>query len=235
MKKLLPVTAALFAAASLSLPAQALTLVQWDFETPFADLSNATASPAVAASTGSGTASGYHASAATDWTTPAGNGSANAMSSNTWAVGDYYQFSFATTGHADMLLSFDQTGSGTGPRSFALAYSTDGVSFSTFGSYVVLVNGSPNPAWSASSVSSVHSFSFDLSAVSALDNQGLVVIRLVDTATTSINGGVVGTGGTSRIDNVTVAMAPVPEPASYALLLGGLAAIGLLARRRSSR
>ncbi|MFG6415266.1 PEP-CTERM sorting domain-containing protein [Roseateles sp. DC23W] len=34
------------------------------------------------------------------------------------------------------------------------------------------------------------------------------------------------------INNISYTLAPVPEPRSYALLLGGLAAVGLLARRR---
>ena len=88
------------AAIAMSLPAQAVTVVQWDFEgsTTPADLTDSGTSPSVAASLGSGTALGVHAGSATDWSTPAGNGSANSFSSNTWAVGDYYQFSFSTSG-----------------------------------------------------------------------------------------------------------------------------------------
>lgn len=223
MKKLLPFALALSAAATLSLPAHAVTVVQWDFEgtTTPADLSNSTNSPTVAASTGTGTASGWHVSAATDWTTPAGNGSANALSSNTWAADDYYQFSFATTGYADLVLSFDQTRSSTGPSGFSLVYSTDGgSSFTSFGSYTVA-----QVTWSSGSTASGSSYSFDLSALSALDNKSSVVLRLVNSST-------VATGGTNRIDNVTVAMAPVPEPETYALMLAGLGAIGLMARRR---
>src|SRR5262245_41131408 len=67
----------------------------WTFEPePFLDADglNLAAGPSVTPSTGTGSLSGLHASAATDWTTPTGNGSANAYSSNTWADGDYYQF-----------------------------------------------------------------------------------------------------------------------------------------------
>lgn len=231
MIKTLLATAAII--APLALPAHAVTVVQWDFENAPADLSNSTVSPSVAASTGTGTASGVHASSATDWTTPAGNGSANSLSSNTWAVGDYYQFSFSTTGYKDMVLGFDQTSSSTGPRDFTLAYSTDGVSFTNFTAYTVLGNGTaPNASWSSTTYISAYTYSFDLSSISTLDNQASVVVRLIDASTVSTGGGVVATGGTGRIDNFTVTMAPVPEPGTTAMLLAGLACLGFIARRR---
>ncbi|MDN3920734.1 PEPxxWA-CTERM sorting domain-containing protein [Roseateles violae] len=224
----------LFASALIAavLPAHAATVVQWDFEgaTTPADLSDSAASPAVAASLGSGTASGLHASAASDWTTPAGNGSANALSANTWGVGDYWQFSFSTLGYADLRVSFDQISSGTGPRDFKLAYSTNGTSFTDFASYSVRSNASP--AWSSASPTGLDSFTHNLSAIAALDNQAVVTLRLIDTTTISAAGGTVATGGTDRIDNFSVMLTPVPEPTSWALMLAGLSAIGFIARRR---
>ncbi len=220
------------AAFALSLPAHAVTVVQWDFEgtTTPPDLTDSTTSPSVAASLGTGTALGVHAGAATDWSTPAGNGSANAFSSNTWAVGDYYQFSFSTLGFTDLLLSVDQIGSSTGPRDFSLGYSTDGVSFTPFASYSLTAT----PAWSSSTYQPVHTYSFDLSAITALDEQALVVIRLSNASTTSIGGGTVAAGGTGRVDNFTVMATPVPEPGALALMLAGLGAVGFVARRRGA-
>lgn len=213
---------ALAAAAGLCFPVHADTIAQWNFESPLADLSNSAVSPLIAATTGAGTALGSHASNATDWTTPVGNGSANSLSSNTWATGDFYEFSFSTIGYESMLLSFDQISSSTGPTSFSLTYSADGgVSFATHSSYAVLTT----PSWSSVSPNVVHSKSFDLSAVTALDDQASVVLRLVSNVTPAA-------GGTSRIDNFTVAMAPVPEPETYALMLAGLGVIGAMARRR---
>lgn len=217
--------------APLALPAHAVTLVQWDFETPPADLTDSAVAPSVAASLGAGTASGVHASSGTDWTTPTGNGSANSLSANSWAIGDYFQFSFSTTGYKDMVLSFDQTSSNTGPRDFTLAYSSDGVSFTNFASYSILANASPN-AWTSGTYLSVHTYNFDLSSISSLDNTASVVVRLVDASTVAANGGVVAAGGTDRIDNFTVNMAPVPEPGTTAMLLAGLACLGFIARRR---
>lgn len=229
MNKLLFVAAT---AAALSLPAQAVVIVQWDFEgaTTPPDLIDSANSPLVAASTGTGTARGVHAGSATDWTTPAGNGSANAFSSNTWAVGDYYQFSFSSLGFTDLLVSVDQIGSNTGPRDFTLSWSLDGTAFTPFGNYSVL----SSPAWSSTTPNAVHTYSFDLSAIDALDDQSTVVIRLVNNSTTAIGGGTVAAGGTGRVDNFTVMATPVPEPGALALMLAGLGAVGFLARRRGA-
>ncbi|MBK9099321.1 MAG: hypothetical protein IPM14_14640 [bacterium] len=59
-----------------------------------------------------------HANALTVWSNPAGNGSVKSVSSNYWTVGDYYQFSFSTTGYSNIAITWDQMGSSTGPRDF---------------------------------------------------------------------------------------------------------------------
>ncbi|OYY92513.1 MAG: hypothetical protein B7Y41_15630 [Hydrogenophilales bacterium 28-61-23] len=238
MNKQRSILSAAMLAMALSASASADTVVQWGFESPLtpADATNFAVYPnAIAPSIGSGNASGVHANAATDWTTPVGNGSANSFSSNTWTVGDYYQFQTSTTGFADVMLSWDQTSSSTGPRDFKLAYSTDGTGYTDFGSYSVLVNGTPNTAWTSATYNSAFNFAFDLSAITALDNQANVFFRLTDTSTVSANAGTVATAGTDRVDNFTVSAsvaAPIPEADTYALLLAGLGLVGFLARRR---
>lgn len=236
MNKQVSLLSAAVVAMSLSASAGAVTVAQWDFEsTTPADASNVVSYPnAIAPAIGSGNASGVHVSSATDWTTPAGNGSANSFSSNEWAVGDYYQFQTSTIGYVDISLSWDQTSSNTGPRDFKLSYSTNGSSFTDFSNYSVLANASPNPVWNASTSSSLYSFSYDLSAITALDNQPNVYFRLVGVSTVAANGGTVASGGTDRVDNFMIAAAPVPEADTYAMLLAGLGLVGFMVRRRKA-
>jgi hypothetical protein len=199
--------------------ASAGTISQWTFETS----QPATAGP-FSPEVGSGSAVGSHAGAST-YSSPAGNGSSHSFSSNTWAIGDYYQFSVSTTGLAGIGLSFDQTSSNTGPRDFKLQYSNDGSSYTDYGTYTVLANGgAPNSSWNATTYQSAYTFSYDLSSITALDNQANIYFRLVDTSTTSANGGTVGTSGTNRVDNVTVTA--VPEPAAMVLALAGALCMG---------
>lgn len=214
----------------------AATITQWTFETNTpADVTNAAIS-GIVADIGSGTASGLHASATTAWTTPVGNGSANSLSATAWAVGDYFQFQTGTVGYSGISLSWDQTSSNTGPRDFQLSYSTNGTTFTNFGSsFSVLANATPNPTWSAGTPQPIFGFSRDLSGVSALDNQANVYFRLVDASTVSANGGVVAATGTGRVDNFTVlgTVNAVPEPETYGMLLAGLGLLGFAARRRA--
>lgn len=193
-KRILTTSAA--ALLVFALPAtNAAIISQWTFESPNTplDVMNVTTYPnAIAPSTGTGNASAFHASNLTDYSTPVGNGSADSFSSNTWAVGDYYQFSLSTTGFQDITLNFDQTRSGTGPTGFTINYSTDGTSFTSFNSYTVNEVG-----WSAGTPQAGSVFSFDLSSVSALVNASTIFFRLSATA-------VGAAGGTSRIDNFTI-------------------------------
>jgi len=230
MKKLFVITV-LTASLFINQTASADILAQWTFEvTPPADVADSTTISGILADVGAGTASALHASAATDWTTPAGNGSANSLSANTWGVGDFFQFSLSTAGYTGVGITFDQVSSGTGPKDFYLAYSTDGSSFIQFGSsYAVLANTAPN-SWSAGTPIATTSYNFDLSSITALDNSPTIYLRLVDSSTVSANGGAVATGGTGRVDNFTVTATAVPEPGAFALV-GGFGLLMLYFKR----
>jgi hypothetical protein len=222
MRKLL-FLAVLAIASSFTTRAQ--TIAKWTFET-----SQPTTAGPFAPEIGGGGATGSHAGAAV-YSHPSGNGSTNSFSSTLWAVGDYYQFQTSTLGFTGISLSYDQTSSNTGPKDYNLQYSTDNILYTTFASYSVLANAAPNNTWSPGTVHPEFSFFYDLSSVPALDNQATVYFRLVQADTTSANGGTVGTGGTDRVDNFTVAV--VPEPGSPALFaaLGSLMAVSIRRRK----
>ncbi|MFO0839548.1 MAG: hypothetical protein U1D55_13615 [Phycisphaerae bacterium] len=175
------------------------TIAQWTFEVSIP----ATAGPH-AAEVGTGTAVGFHANGAAVYSNPVGNGSVESFSSNTWTVGDYYEFNVSTTGYNTITLDWDQTSSNTGPRDFQLSYSTDGVNYSPIGGvYVVLANATPNPVWSTATPQPIFHFG-PIAAPAAVDNQATVSFRLVDSSAISANGGAVAAAGTDRVDNFTI-------------------------------
>lgn len=211
---------------------RAATITLWTFETSQPQADDVASLSGILSEVGSGSASGVHASALSDWSSPVGNGSPHSLNSNNWAVGDYYQFQTSTVGFADITFSFDASSSNTGPRDFKIQYSTDGVLFQDAGiTYAVLANASPNPVWSSLTYRPQYFVSADLSSISALNQQPNAYIRLVLTSTTSANGNTIAGGGTSRIDNVMFSGTEIPEPAT--LVLCGIAVVGLIAARRN--
>ncbi|HTQ37637.1 MAG TPA: autotransporter-associated beta strand repeat-containing protein [Pirellulales bacterium] len=185
-----------------SMATPSTVMADWTFETS----APTTAGPFVAESgtnAGSSNASGSHADSGVMYSSPSGNGSVHSYSSTNWGVGDYYQFTTSTTGQNGIVLSFDQTSSNTGPRDFQVEYSTNGSTFSNAGSAYMVGNS----GWSNGSATTSSTTVLDLSSIEALNNVGTVYFRLVDTDTTSANGGTVGTSGTDRVDNVIIGSA----------------------------
>ncbi len=223
----LAIAAAVCLSATL---ANAATITEYTFENVVITGSPGTDNGPYSATTGTGSVTGHHATAATAWSTPSGNGTTQSFSSNNWSVDDYYQLTSDTTGQSGIQLDWEQTGSNTGPRDFVLQYSTTGVAgpFTQFGSQYSLIVST----WTPGTYSTGFHQTFDLSSITALDNNPNAVFRIVDSSTNSINGGTVATAGTGRIDTFTVST--VPEPST--LVLCGLGLIGLVgvSRRRKA-
>lgn len=143
------------------------------------------------------------------------------------------QFSVDTSGFQDIVLTFDQRNSGTASAWTALRYTVDGenwVEATTFRMVrdSVFVKG----------------LGFDFSDIAAVDDNANFAVQLVSMfapntqayAGTSNN---YGTAGTIRYDMVQFAgslipevVPEVPEPASIALTLAALGAMGAVVRRR---
>jgi hypothetical protein len=170
--------------------------------------------------------SGFHAQPATVWSSPAGNGSAYSLSSNTWSVGDYYQVSLSTANYSGISLAWDQTRSSTGPSNFRVDMSTDGVYFSTIlASYSVIqagASGSGTQSWSTTAAQSA--FTTTIANIAGAVNQGTLMFRFVNLST-------VANGGTNRIDNISITGTLVPAPGALALL-GAAGLVGGSRRRR---
>ncbi|MSR41701.1 MAG: hypothetical protein EXS10_07340 [Phycisphaerales bacterium] len=167
--------------------------------------------------------SGSHAAAATTWSSPAGNGSQFSLSSNNWAIGDFYQISFSTIGAEAVDVTWDQTRSSTGPGSFSVLMSINGgANWTTvLASYTVIqagLAGNNTTSWNTVTNQPLF-FTTSVALGETASNQASVLVRFSSLVTTSA-------AGTNRVDNIMVNA--VPAPGAIALL--GLA--GLVARRR---
>jgi hypothetical protein len=212
-------------------------LAQWTFETnPTDPLTDSQTITGIDAEIGSGTASGFHASTATDWSLPSGNGSGRSLNADNWSAGDYFQFETSTLGSSGISVTWEQACSATGPTSFKLAWSNDGNTFTDYSDitlanpYTVNVNQAPQN-WNENTYQSGFSYSADLSSITALDNQSSIIFRLISTV-----GG--AAAGTSRVDDFAIdAVNAVPEPAEWGLICaaGLLGVCGVHAWRERRR
>lgn len=209
--------------ATATVSVHAVTIAAWTFETSVPTTAGPL-SPEVGSGIGMAVGLG-------NFTNPSGNGSAESWSANSWTIGDYWQFQVSTVGFFDIFVTFDQTSSATGPRDFKLAYSTDGSFFTDSQSYIVS-NGSAS--WNTGSAVSASQYSFDLSAVVAVENATTVYFRLINTSTAradTTSTSPVATSGTDRVDNFTISGSPIPAPVPNTLPFGVTAVtlLGVLA------
>jgi Peptidase family C25 len=107
---------------------------------------------------------------------------------------NYYQFVVNTAGFTQMSLTFDHQASATGPARLGVLYSTDGINFTAT---TTILTG--NAVFAAAT--------FDLSSISAIDNQPSVTIRLyafAGSAGDRTGRSAFASSGTFRIDNLAV-------------------------------
>ncbi|MFA9556864.1 immunoglobulin-like domain-containing protein [Evansella sp. AB-rgal1] len=134
---------------------------------------------------------------------PQGTGGSGtyALNTNNWHDGagsKYYMIDFETIGFSNIKISSKQMGSNTGPRDYQLQYSLDGENWLDFGNEIIVANN-----WNSAVVEEVE-------LPSETFNQDNVYVRWLMTSNTSINGGTVGSGGTSRIDDIVITGNPSP-------------------------
>jgi len=164
-----------------------------------------------------------HALAAATYTSPAGNGSQYAFSSNNWTPGDFYEATFSTTGFTDINLSWDQARNLVGPAAFRLLVSTNGgASFVDLMSYTVLVSGSAGPStWIPNTYNPIYTRT--VSVTDEVDLTDHVIFRFQNFEPLASLA-----SGSTHIDNIVVT--GVPTPGAVAVL--GLAGLAVGRRRR---
>ena len=171
--------------------------------------------------TGGSSLSSYHVLAAATYTSPSGNGSQYAFSSNNWSIGDYYEARVSTSNYSNISVSWDQARSSTGPASFELIFSVDGgQSWINAATYTVLQSGGGGApgTWSSTTYNALYSNS---QALAGAENASELIIRFRSLVTSA-------SSGSNRIDNVVISGDVVPAPGAVALL----AVAGLASRRR---
>lgn len=129
------------------------------------------------------------------------------------AQGKSLILTFSTLGEIDLILSYAERYTSTGPTGVSIQYSTDGVAYTPFSSYTTVRDG----AFAATARV------IDLSSVDALENLSNAYVKITFTGFNA-NG-----TGAARVDNILISS--VPTPGAVALL----GAAGVLAVRRRRR
>lgn len=239
--KTVVIAAALLAAGS----ANADTITQWNFNSNPGDASTTTGS--LVASIGTGTVSILGGVTQTF-----ASGSSNGGSSDPVTVDDTglstltyaaqgtrnktagVQYNVSTLGFEDIVLNYDLRHSNTSSRYEQVQYSLDGTSFIDLTTF----DGNAGDTW-------FNNRMINLSSITGADNNANFAFRVVSTFSpntsayvASTSSSAYATSGTWRFDMATVsgaAIAPVPEPETYAMLLAGLGLMGFASRRRKNK
>ena len=181
---------------------------QFSFEIATPPDSTAASAGPFGADFGPGAFSAMHASAGTSYSTPIGNGSANAFSATNWAAGDYFQLVISTLGFNNLFATFAMERSPTGAPTFQLNYSVNGGdTFTSLGSPINVSTAAFSPV----TYNPMFVSTYNLSGITGLNNNANVVFRLVATVSGS------STVGTARVDDFILSSgAPVyvPEPST---------------------
>lgn len=253
-KRFKPVLAAAFAAGLIPAmqrtggEANAATIAGFTFEALPTTGATVTSSYSYAADILGGTVTMSRPGTAGSINSVGGN-PGKALTGNNMAGGSY-TFGFAIDDMESLAISFDMTGSGTGPRDFQVLYSLDGSTFVSFTSFALSLMTVTATATSNSTVtgtlsgfasaSSATAWNWAFSAPAAFSDSITGVagqsgyLRILQSGTGAINpASTIGSGGTNRIDNVYITASPVavPEPAAGSIVT--LAAAALAARRRT--
>lgn len=165
-------------------------IASWDFENE----TKRVAGLPYSADVGAGTFNLVGAGPAVTW--PAGTGGTGtfAVSSSNWHDGvdsKWWVIHTSTTGYSNLKISSKQQSSNTGPKDFKAQFSING-----------------NDWYDISDITVANNFTTgvldQLALPSACEDQSSLYLRWVVTSTTSVNSGLVASGGTSRIDDIVL-------------------------------
>ncbi len=226
----LSLAAGLVLAAPIAAQAQ-IVVTQWNFNASTTTPSVGAGAASLVGGTTATFASGAANGGSTDPQGTTGNFGWNLSTFPAATAGNLSagaQFAVSTLGQSGIVVSWDQRHSNTSSAVVQFQYSTNGTTFTNFGMPFI---ASAGDTW-------FNNRTVDLSGVAGVSNNASFAFRIVSSFAPAAGGYVASTTGSSyattgtwRFDMVTVSA--VPEPTTTALLLAGLAAVGLLARRRA--
>lgn len=230
---------ALALGAAAALPSQALVVTQWNFNSPTPD--NNTATGTTVPPIGTGTASLVGGVTSPGFNSGVGSSDPAAADNSGWQTSNYpasgsgngtagVQFMVSTKGLTGISISYDLRHSNTSSRFGKLQYTLNGTTFTDLVNFEANLGGD---TW-------YNGRTADLTGIAGANDNASFGFRVVSTfapgtnayapSTSTAN---YGTTGTWRFDMVTVnAVAAIPEPQTYALMLSGLLAVAFMARRR---